>query len=200
MPRRSLADVADTRAVVVDEAMRLASVEGLEGITIGRLAYRLQMSKSGLHGLFGTKLELQLAALEAGIAVFLEDVWEPAATLPAGRARLLEICDLWIGFHQRDTLPGGCFMTMAVVEWDTRNGPVHEAVALAMRRWLALLERDAEAAVQAGELPADLRPADVAFQLNAFAAAGSCGYQLTRNRAALAQARRCMRTLLGEDR
>lgn len=180
--------------------MRTASVEGLEGLTIGRLADELEMTKSGLFGLFGSKEGLQLAALEAGIDVFLSEVWEPVAAMKPGRKRLLALCDRWISFHERRVLPGGCFMTMAVVEWDSREGRVHDAVAFAMRRWLKLLAADVAAAVEWGELPPGTSPADVAFQLNAFAAAASCGHQLTGDTRSLEQARRSMQSVLSPAR
>ena len=82
MPRRSAADVSRTRAAAVDTAVRTASVEGLEGLTIGRLAEDMHMSKSGLFGLFGSKLELQIATLEAGIEQFLLEVWRPVQDVP----------------------------------------------------------------------------------------------------------------------
>lgn len=156
------------------------------------------MSKSGLFGLFGSKLELQLATLRAGIDLFVREVWNPVAELPPGRPRLVALCERWIGFHERDTLPGGCFMTMATVEWDSRTGAVRDAVADAMRRWLSLLTHDVEAAMRKGELRASAGASDVAFTLNAIAGAASCAYQLTGDRHALLRARRCMGELLAE--
>lgn len=156
------------------------------------------MSKSGLFGLFGSKLELQLATLEAGIDLFVREVWRPVAELTAGRPRLAALCERWIDFHERETLPGGCFMTMATVEWDSRPGPVRDAVVEAMRRWLSLLAEDVKTAMDNGELRSTADESDVAFQLNAIAAAASCAYQLTGDPRALLRARRCMRELLVE--
>ncbi len=198
VPRRSQVAVANTRSAVIAAAVRDASVNGLEGLTIGHLAQELQMSKSGLFGLFGSKLELQLATLRAGIDLFVREVWTPVAELPAGRPRLVALCERWIGFHERDTLPGGCFMTMAAVEWDSRPGAVHDAVAAAMRRWLSLLTEDLETAIANRELRSGAEASDVAFALNAIAGAASCAYQLTGDRRALRRARRCMQELLSE--
>jgi len=197
VPRRSLEDVLGSRAAVLDAAVRTASVEGLDGLTIGRLAEDLDMSKSGLFGLFGSKLDLQLATLEAGNDLFLAEVWLPVEDVPAGRTRLLALCDRWISFHERGVLPGGCFMTMAAVEWDARPGPVRDQVQRAMARWLKLLSREVALAADAGELAPTLDAADVAFQLNALASAASWGYKLSGDTSALARARRCMRALLG---
>jgi hypothetical protein len=94
-------------------------------------------------------------------------------------------------------MPGGCFLTTATVEFDARPGPLRDKVARTMNRWLGVLEREAATAVDSGELPADTRPADVAFELNALAAAASYGFQLTRDPEVFERARRSMRRVLG---
>lgn len=197
--RRSAAAVEDTRRTVLARAARTASVAGLDGLTIGPLAEDLEMSKSGLFGLFGSKLDLQMAVLREGIDVFIDDVWKPVAEMPPGRGRLLAVCERWIAFHERGVFPGGCFMTMAIVEWDSRPGPMRDAVRKAMARWLKMLAEDATAATAAGELPAGTDPTDLAFALNAFAAAGSSGYQLTGDERELQRALRLMKGLLSGD-
>jgi AcrR family transcriptional regulator len=197
MPRRSAAAVADTRTAVTEAAVDRASVEGLEGLTIGRLAGEVEMRKSSLFSLFGSKQELQLATLEAAIQQFRVEVWGPVANEQPGRARLLALCDSWLAYHEREALPGGCFLTTATVEFDARPGPVRDAVAGSIDAWLGMLERDVALAVDAGELPSDYEPADVAFQLNALAAAASYGFQLSRDPEVFARARRSMRRALG---
>jgi AcrR family transcriptional regulator len=197
MPRRSPAAVAETRKAVEEVAMNRASVEGLVGLTIGGLADEAAMRKSSLFSLFGSKQDLQLATLEAAIELFVEEVWRPVADMKPGRARLVALCDSWLGFFEREVLPGGCFLTTATVEFDARSGPLHDAVSRAMRRWHDLIRREVEIAVDAGELPAGTDPADAAFQLNAFASAASWGYQLSRDRDVLDRARRSMLGALG---
>jgi AcrR family transcriptional regulator len=196
MPRRSSSDVADTRAAVVDAAVRQASVDGLEGLTIGRLADRVGMSKSGLHGLFGSKQDLQLAALRAAVDDFVHEVWEPVAGEPPGRARLLALCDSWLDYHARGVLPGGCFLTTASVEFDARPGPLRDAAALTIDLWLKRLAHEATTAVAAGELPPDTDADDVAFELNALASAASWNFHLSGDQGALDRARRLMRRTL----
>ena len=98
MPRRSAAQVAGSRAESLDAAVALASVVGLEGLTIGRLADELEMSKSGLVGRFGSKEQLQLAALDLAVRIFRDVVYEPAAAEPSGLRRLNAICDAWVGY------------------------------------------------------------------------------------------------------
>ena len=197
MPRRSSAAVAETRASVTEAALERASVEGLEGLTIGGLAEEVGMRKSSVFSLFGSKQELQLAALEAAIQQFTREVWGPVTDEPSGRARLLALCDSWLAYHEREVMPGGCFLTTATIEFDARPGPMRDAVAAAMKLWLGVIEREAAVAVETGELPSDAEPADVAFELNALAAAASYGYQLWRDPEVFERARRSMRRALG---
>jgi AcrR family transcriptional regulator len=190
--------VAETRAAVTEAAVGRASVEGLEGLTIGGLAGVVAMRKSSLFSLFGSKQELQLATLQAAIDQFTDEVWGPVADEQPGLARLLALCDSWLAYHEREVLPGGCFLTTATIEFDARPGPLRDAVRSTMDRWLGLLEREVGIAVAAGELPPDTEPADVAFELNAMAAAASYGFHLSRNSEVFARARRSMRRALAQ--
>lgn len=197
MPRRSAADVADSRAAVVDAAVDIASVVGLEGITIGRLADALSMSKSGLIGRFGDKEAMQRAVLASAVERFTEVVWRPAARVEPGLPRLEAIVEAWV-VHLRDRVfPGGCFLTTASVEYDARPGPLHDDVEVAVRRWLGVLEADARVAVGAGDLPPDREPADVAFELHSLASGGSVATRLIGEDAALERTRGAMRRALG---
>jgi AcrR family transcriptional regulator len=196
MPRRSATAVAETRSEVTRTAVEHASVEGLEGLTIGRLADEARMRKSSVFSLFGSKQDLQLAALDAAVEQFTEEVWAPVADERPGLPRLLALCDSWLSYHRRGVLPGGCFLTTATVEYDARPGPLRDAVARTMKRWFGVLEREVAAAVEAGDLPAGTEPRDVAFQLNAMAGAASYGFQLSRDPQVFAVARRSMRSVL----
>lgn len=196
MPRRSATEVAVSRAQTLDAAVQLASVVGLEGLTIGQLADRLGMSKSGLVGRFGSKEHLQLATLDQAVDVFRRTVYEPASAAPPGLARLNAICDAWITYLARPPFPGGCFLTTAMVEFDARPGPVNEAVRKVMRQWLAVLEREANTAIENRELSAETDPKDVAFTINALAVGTNCDFQLNRNPRSLRRARRAMAATL----
>ena len=196
MARRSAIQVAGSRAKTLDAAVELASVVGLEGVTIGRLAERLEMSKSGLVGRFGSKEELQLAALELAVDIFRRAVYEPAAAQPPGLRRLNAICDAWIDYLGHPPFPGGCFLTTASVEFDGRPGPVNQAVKKAMNRWMRVLEREATAAIEHGELAETTDPKDIAFTINALAVGANCHYQLHRDPLALKRARRAMALVL----
>jgi AcrR family transcriptional regulator len=199
MPRRSASQVADSRAQTLDVAVQLASVVGLEGLTIGRLAEELEMSKSGLVGRFGSKEGLQLAALELASDIFQETVYEPAATRPKGLSRLNAICDAWIDYLADPPFRGGCFLTTASVEFDARPGPVNTEVQTVMRRWLSALEGEAAAALRNGELASGTDPKDIAFTINALAVGANCHYQLHRDRRALKRARRAMAQVIGDE-
>jgi AcrR family transcriptional regulator len=190
--RRAATDVADSRSETLDVAVRLASVVGLDGLSIGRLAEELQMSKSGLVGRFGSKQELQLAALDLAADVFGRTVYDPATAEPPGLRRLNAICDAWIGYLGDCPFPGGCFLTTASVEFDAQPGPVRDAVRSVMRRWERVLAHEARVAVENGELPADTDPDETAFTINALAIGANCTFQLHRERRALARGRQAM--------
>jgi AcrR family transcriptional regulator len=197
LPRRSVADVARSRAQAVEAAVDLASVEGLEGITIGRLAGELEMSKSGLIGRFGDKETLQRAVLHAAIGRFTETVWRPVEALEPGLPRLEAIVDAWIGHLREGVFPGGCFVTTASVEYDARPGALHDDVEAAVKRWLGVLESEAAAARGAGDLPSDREPADVAFELHSLASGGGVAARLLGDEAGFARTRAAMRRALG---
>lgn len=197
MPRRSAEEVEKTRKRVVETAVRAASVEGLEGLTIGGLAERAEMRKSSVFSLFGSKEELQLAALEAAVEDFVAHVWGPVSGEPEGISRLEALCDRWITYHAERVLPGGCFLTTASVEFDARPGAVRDRTAATMNNWLQLLEADIAKAIERGELETTGRPAELAFELNALAAAGSYGFHLHGDRVQLDLAHRSMRRVLG---
>ena len=197
MARRTAEDVASSRATAVAAAIDLASIEGLEGITIGRLATELSMSKSGLIGRFGDKEALQRAVLEAAVERFTESVWLTVADVAPGLPRLAAIVDAWIDHLRGGVFPGGCFVTTASVEYDARPGPLRDDVAAVVRRWLAVLESEARTARDAGELPPDRDPADVAFELHSLASGGGVAGRLLDDASGLDRTRRAMRRAIG---
>ena len=174
-----------SRDAILTRAVDLASVEGLEGLTIGRLAGDLEMSKSGLFGHFGSKEELQLATLDAACEIFGREVLEPARRAAPGRDRLAALCDAWIGYLEREVFPGGCFLTAASAEFDGRPGPVRDKVRGALVAWLGELERQAT-------LAGVEDPAQLAFELNALAQGANLAYQLYGDATAFARARAAM--------
>lgn len=197
MPRRAAVDVAESRAAELAVAVDVASVVGLEGLTIGTLASELGTSKSSLATRFGTKEDLQRAVLAAAITRFTAAVWAPAAEAEPGLARLEAIVDAWIAHLEAPTFPGGCFVTTASVEYDARPGPLHDDVASAARRWLSVLQADATHAVADGDLPADRDPVDVALELYALASGGSVAARLIESPDGLRRTRSAMRRAIG---
>jgi len=138
---------ADTRAAILARALDIASVDGLDGLTIGRLAAELEMSKSGLFAHFGSKQELQLATVEAAAERFRGAVIEPALQAPDGASRLRAIAAAYLAHLEDDGYyPGGCFWAATSAEYDDRPGPVREAIAGALDTWLGELERQARIA------------------------------------------------------
>jgi AcrR family transcriptional regulator len=149
---------AATRAAILERAVDLASTEGLEGLTIGKLASDLGMSKSGLFAHFGSKEELQLATVDAAAARFVTEVVLPAQAEPEGLARLRAYCELHVSYLERQVFAGGCFWAAASAEFDDRPGPVHDAVRAGVEAWLGALEYQA---AQAGAPD----PAGLAFEV-----------------------------------
>jgi AcrR family transcriptional regulator len=145
---------AATRATILERAVDIASVDGLEGLTIGRLAGELQMSKSGLFAHFGSKEELQLATVDAAAARFFNEVVAPAQTAPEGAPRLRAYCERYLDYLQRKVFAGGCFWAAAAAEFDDRPGPVRDVIRAGVLGWMGELERQAALAgvPDAGEL------------------------------------------------
>ncbi len=186
-----------TRAAILAEAARLATVEGLEGLSLGQLATATQMSKSGLYAHFGSKEELQLATIEAARATFIEEVVRPGLAASEGRERLIAICDAFLSHVQREVFPGGCFFSAAAAEVGTRRGRVRDAVAAQQRDWLGLLERLAREAQERGELGGDEDLRQLAFELNAMLVAANTAFLLQGDRTAIARARGAIAQRLG---
>lgn len=197
MPKRSAAAVAASRSETVTAAVDLASVDGLEGLTIGRLADELGMSKSGLIGRFGDKESMQAAVLFSAIERFTGAVWAPAQDVAPGLPRLEAIIEHWIAHLRDGVFPGGCFVTTASVEYDARPGRLHDEVAGAVRRWLAVLEAEARTAQQAGDLPSDRDARDVAFELHSLASGGSVAARVLDDPTGLERTRAAMRRAAG---
>src|SRR6478609_3128270 len=189
MPRRSAADTARTHAAILDRAVHVGSTDGLEGLTIGRLAGDLRMSKAGVIGHFGTKEELQLEALERAIELWRAAVWEPVADEEPGLPRLVAVAERWSAFLGDCPFPGGCFLTSASFEFDDRPGPVRDRVREALALWLRVLAGDAR---RAG-FP---DPEQVAFELNAIAMGTNSAVHLHADPDAAARCHRAMNHVL----
>jgi AcrR family transcriptional regulator len=186
-PRRS--DGERSRAAILREAARLATVEGLDGLSLARLADAVGMSKSGLFAHFGSKEELQLATVEAASAIFEELVIEPAGEATAGVPRLRAYVEGFLDHVEEGVFPGGCFFVSAMSELDTHPGPVRDGALAFSERWLALLAQQVAAAQAARELDSDVDPAQIAFELHAFMVLGNMQFVASADPAALDRVR-----------
>lgn len=161
--RRARGDVS--RRAVMRVAVDIASVEGLEGLSIGGLAAEAAMSKGGVVALFGTKEQLQLATVAAASEIFVASVVAPALEVKGGRERLTVLLDAWLRYSQTRVFKGGCFFAAATAELGSRQGPVRDAVAEAMREWQRFVHRTIERAVARGELDEATDAAQLTFEI-----------------------------------
>jgi AcrR family transcriptional regulator len=185
-----------TRNSILEVAAALATEEGLEPLSIGRLAEATAMSKSGLFAHFGSKEELQLATVEYAAALFVAEVIDPARSAPKGLARIWALCDHMIGYAERQVFPGGCFFAATSFEFNNRTGPVRDRIESMIRSWLSYLEHAVEQAQEAGELDPDVSAREISFQLDAFAQASNAQYQLFRDPQVFGDARRAIQERL----
>jgi len=185
-----------TRSAILRRAVDIASAEGLEGLTVGRLADDLGMSKSGLFAHFGSKEELQLATVEMARQIFIDQITRPALAAPKGISRLWSIIDRWLAYIERGIFKGGCFFTAASFEFDSRRGPVRDRIAEIMREWLGVLVRALEQAQAAGHLKPDVDARHLAFKIQSLAIGGHWANQLLDDRQSYSRSRAVMLEML----
>ncbi|MEV6044099.1 MULTISPECIES: TetR/AcrR family transcriptional regulator [Streptomyces] len=195
-PRNSVLEAGRTRRRIVDRGLVLASVDGLDGLTIGRLATELDMSKAGVLGHFGTKESLQLAVVDAAAEMFSREVAQRAHGVPPGLAHLRALCEAWVSYLERELLPGGCFFTAATAEFDGRPGPVRDAIAGMDALWRRDLSIHIRRAITIGDLPADSDPVQLVYELVGTMLALNHSLQLHHDRQAPGRTRRVMKRLL----
>ena len=196
-PSSRRADGTRTVETILRNAADLASQEGLDRLTIGVLAERLGMSKSGLFGHFGSKEELQLATIEAAARRVAAVVLQPALKAPRGLARLEAVCDRLIHYLAKPEFPGGCFFNMTRAEFHARPGAVRDAVAEKKQYWRRLLAELTRQAQALGEI-ADVDPEQLAFELEAVMDAATWSVSGANQERELDHARRAVRRLLAQ--
>jgi AcrR family transcriptional regulator len=200
MSRPSRADGVETRRAILRTAADLASVDGLEGLTIGRLATELGMSKSGLFAHFGSKEDLQLATIEHARQRYVDEVLSPALRETAGIVRLEALCESFLSYVARDVFPGGCFFAATMAEYDSKPaGPVRDLVAACQEQWMGTLERTAEQARDQGQLRPGCDPRQLAFELEAALLAANWYVHLHRDASYLDRARQAVHTRLAAE-
>jgi len=185
-----------TRDAILRRAVNIASLEGLEGLTVGRLAEELRMSKSGLFAHFGSKEDLQLATVETARQIFIDQITRPALAAPKGLPRLWNLLDRWLAHVEQELFAGGCFFTAASFEFDGRRGPVRDRIAAIMREWVAVLDRAVWEAQKIGHLSSKASPTLLAHEIQSMAIGAHWAHQLLDDRMAYSRARATMRERL----
>jgi AcrR family transcriptional regulator len=184
---------ARTRASILEVAANLASVEGLEGLTIGRLATELKMSKSGLFAHFGSKEELQLATLGAAREIFAREVVEPARAAERGLPRLRALVAAKLAYERGEVFAGGCFFENVRAEFDSRGpSPVRDAIERDLEDWNAIMRRAIASAVEAGDLRPDLDAEQLLYEIEALSSAAVMRHQLTGDKTLFDRAQRAI--------
>jgi AcrR family transcriptional regulator len=179
------------REAILERSVTLASEEGLEGLTIGRLATDLGLSKSGLFGHFGSKEELQLATIDAAGKIFFRTVIEPALEAPEGAERLRAFCELWVDYLEARVFSGGCFFANATAEFDSRPGPVRDKLKQGQ---LALIRE----LVRQAEIAGAKEPEQLVFEVHSMVLGANAAAELLDDEAAFERARAGMRARLAE--
>jgi AcrR family transcriptional regulator len=187
------ADAARTRSDILKVAVDIASAEGLEGLSIGRLASELSMSKTGIFAHFGSKEQLQLATVDTAKQVFVEQVVQSALQKPRGVPRLMTMLENWLGYVERIVFRGGCFFAAASAEFDSRPGLVRDQIAELTRSWLVALQEEIAVAVSKKELTYSIDPAQLAFELHAYVQEANWAFKLFNDESAFRRARRAIR-------
>lgn len=190
--KRRRSDGERSRQSILLTATQLATVEGLEGLSIGRLAEASGMSKSGLYAHFGSKEELQLATVETAGEIFNREVVVKGMEATEGRARILALTDAFLEHLKGRVFPGGCFFASAAAEVGTRRTRVRDAIAEIHKRWMGLLADLVREAQKAGRVKRSEDPAQLAFELNSILVAANNGYILQRDPSVFGRARQAI--------
>ena len=195
--RRRRSDGERSRRAILDAAARLATVQGIEGLSIGGLAQAIGMSKSGLYAHFGSKEELQLATIATAQEVFDSDVVSPALAAGDGLVRVEALCERFLSHVERGVFPGGCFFASVAAEIDTRPGPVRDQIAAAQSEWAGRIATALREAQRRGELDKHASVEQLTFELNAALIQANALFLLQGDRRAFDLARRAIRDRLG---
>jgi AcrR family transcriptional regulator len=195
--RKTRSDGERSRNAILSEAGRLATVEGIDGLSIARLAQAVGMSKSGLFAHFGSKEELQLATIEAATEVFESHVLAPAAATSSGIERLRALTAAYLRYIEGDVFPGGCFFASALSEVDTHPGPVRERLVAFLVDWLGRLESAVREAQAEGSIDGDEDPAQIVFEIEAALILANAQFVVAHTPAPIERARRAIERRIG---
>src|SRR5207247_3748687 len=186
-----------TRQAILVHAARVGSAEGLEAVSLQRLAGDLGISKSGLFAHFGSKEELHMATIEAAAQIFTDEVLRPALQVPRGLGRVWALCNSWLSYLERGVFPGGCFFWAVAEEFDSRRpGPVRGSGLEKKIYWSYTLQRAVREAQEAGEIDAGVDPEQLAWELDSLLGGANSGFKSGEGARALERARRAIRERL----
>ena len=181
-----------TRAEILASAADLASADGMEALSIGRLARELRMSKTGIFAHFGSKQELQLATVAAAKEVFLAQVVKPSLAATRGLPRLTAMLENWLRYVERIVFRGGCFFAAASLEFDSRPGPVRAEVAALCSAWLGALRDEIAFAQRQLQMSSVEAPSQLAFELHSYVQEANWAFKLFDQKKAFSFARKAI--------
>ena len=186
-----------TRQAILAHAARVGSAEGLEAVSLQRLATDLGISKSGLFAHFGSKEELHMATIDAAARIFTDEVIRPALATPRGAGRVWALCNSWLSYLERGVFPGGCFFWAVAEECDCRRpGPVRDSVLEKKNYWSYTLQRAVREAQEAGEIDAGVDPEQLAWELDSLLGGANSGFKNEEGVRAIERGRRGIRDRL----
>jgi len=186
-----------TRQAILLHAARVGSAEGLEAVSLQRLASDLGISKSGLFAHFGSKEELHLATIDAAALIFTDEILRPALAEPRGVRRVWALCTAWMSYLERGVFPGGCFFWAVAEEFDSRRpGPVRDSILEKKAYWSYSLQRAVREAQQAGEIEPEVDPEQLAWELDSLLGGANSGFKSGEGAKALERGRRAIRERL----
>jgi AcrR family transcriptional regulator len=191
-PRRRRSDGERSRSAILREAAQLATVEGIEGLSISRLAEAVGMSKSGLFAHFGSKEELQLATIETASALFNEQVVKPTSVARTGLERLQQLGENFLRHVEDGVFPGGCFFASVAAEMDTHPGPVRDLAVQLTEDWLRQLETAVRDAQADGAIEPSEDAAQLAFELDAYLLLANAQFVASQDSTPIERARRAL--------
>ncbi len=184
-----------TKAAILEVAVVLASLDGLEGLTIARIAERMEMSKSGVFAHFGSREDLQIEVVREYHRKFEEEVFMPAMQEKRGLARLIKLFDNWIARVTQE-IDSGCIYISGAIEYDERDGPVRDELTRSVRIWMAALVKAVEQGVERGQLYADTDPVQLVFEMHGLILALHHDARFLKQRGAVERARKGFERLI----
>jgi AcrR family transcriptional regulator len=196
--RKQRSDGERSRKAILDEAAKLATVEGIGGLSLSRLADEVGMSKSGLFAHFGSKEELQLATIETADEIFGEHVLDPAAKTSGGLERLKALTGSYLDYVEAGTFPGGCFFATVLVEVSMQPGAVRDRLLAFLQDWIGRLEGEVRDAQREGELSKKEDPGQLAFELESALLLANTQFAVSQSAEPIERARRSIDRRLKE--